>query len=115
MIQFIYYPKCSTCMKALKHLKEKELSFQSRDIVLETPTKEELKQWIERKNEGIKPFFNTAGQVYKTLKLKDKINELSIDEAVELLSTYGMLIKRPLLVLDNQIILGYKKEIYEKL
>lgn len=115
MIQFIYYPKCSTCIKAMKHLKEKELTFHLRDIVLETPTKEELKQWIETKNEGFKPFFNTAGQVYKTLGLKDKINDLSLDEAVDLLSSHGMLIKRPLLILENQIIIGYKKEVYEKL
>jgi arsenate reductase len=114
-MQFIYYPKCSTCIKALKHLEQKNLSFTKRDIVLDTPTQEELKQWIENYGQGIKPFFNTAGQVYRSLGLKEKINDLTLEEAAKLLASNGMLIKRPLLIEDNQIIIGYKKEAYEQL
>ncbi len=114
-MQFIYYPKCSTCIKALKHLEQKNLSFTKRDIVLDTPTQEELKQWIESYGQGIKPFFNTAGQVYRSLGLKEKMNDLTLEEAAKLLASNGMLIKRPLLIEDNQIIIGYKKEAYEQL
>lgn len=114
-MQLIYYPKCSTCQKALKHLQQKGFSFEKRDIVIDTPTKDELRKWIEVYGQGIKPFFNTAGQVYRSLGLKESINNLSVEEAAKLLSTHGMLIKRPLLIIDNQIIIGYKQEIYEKL
>lgn len=114
-MELIWYPKCSTCMKANKHLKEKELTFTTRHIVEETPSKEELKKWIEIYGQGIKPFFNTSGQVYRQLGLKDRIKDMSVDEAVTLLASNGMLIKRPLLILDDKVIIGYKKEIYEKL
>lgn len=112
---FIYYPKCSTCLKALKHLKQKEISLELRDIVNQTPSKEDLKQWIEMYGKGIKPFLNTSGRIYRELGLKDKINDMTIDEVCELLSSQGMLIKRPLLIHDHQIIIGYKKEVYEQL
>jgi len=114
-MEFIWYPKCSTCQKAYKHLKEKNIDVTLRHIVEETPTQEELKQWIELYNQGIKPFFNTSGIIYRELGIKDKIKDMSIDEAVELLSSNGMLIKRPLLISDNQVIIGYKKDIYESL
>lgn len=112
---FIYYPKCSTCLKALKHLKQKEISLELRDIVNQTPSKEDLKQWIEMYGKGIKPFLNTSGRIYRELGLKDKINDMTIDEVCELLSSQGMLIKRPLLINDHQIIIGYKEEVYEQL
>ncbi|MCD7840283.1 MAG: Spx/MgsR family RNA polymerase-binding regulatory protein [Erysipelotrichaceae bacterium] len=111
-MQLIYYPKCSTCQKALKQLKRQGLHVELRDIVLDTPTQDELKEWI--KQYGIKPFFNTSGKLYREMKLKDKINNLSIDEAAKLLSSNGMLIKRPLLIIDYQVIIGYQKEIYDK-
>lgn len=114
-MEFIWYPKCSTCIKANKHLKEKGLSFTIRHIVEETPSQDELKTWIDMYGQGIKPFFNTSGQVYRQLGLKDKIKDMSINEAIELLASNGMLIKRPILILDDQVIIGYKKEIYEKL
>jgi arsenate reductase len=114
-MELIWYPRCSTCIKAKKHLEEKGYTPSLRHIVEETPTKEELKQWIKMYNQGIKPFFNTSGIVYREMKLKDKMNEMDIDEACELLSSQGMLIKRPLLILDHQIIIGYKKDIYEAL
>lgn len=114
-MEFIWYPKCSTCMKAKKHLLDKGFTLKIRHIVDEVPTQDELKRWIQMYDQGIKPFFNTSGQAYRQLGLKDKISEMSINEAAKLLSSNGMLIKRPLLILENEIIIGYKKEIYEKL
>lgn len=114
-MEFIGYPKCSTCKKALKHLKEKGYDIEMRDIVSMTPTAKELSQWIDIYDQGIKPFFNTSGNVYKEMKLKDRINSLTKEEAVDLLSKNGMLIKRPLLILEDEIIIGYKAEIYEQL
>ena len=114
-MEFIYYPKCSTCIKALKHLKSKEIIFEQRHIVENSPTKEELIKWIYAYDQGIKPFFNTSGQVYRQLNIKEKMDTMSIEEAAELLSSNGMLIKRPLLVNDNCIIIGYKEEVYNQL
>ncbi|MEG0276494.1 MAG: arsenate reductase family protein [Coprobacillus sp.] len=112
---FIYYPKCSTCVKALKDLKQKGIIFEQRDIVTDTPTKEELIKWIEEYNQGIKPFFNTSGLLYREMNIKEKINTMSIEEAALLLSSYGMLIKRPLLIDDDFIIIGYKEEVYSQI
>ena len=114
-MELIWYPKCSTCQKAYKHLMNKGLTIETRHIVESTPSQDELKKWIEMYNQGIKPFFNTSGQVYRHMGLNDQVKDMSIDEAVQLLASNGMLIKRPLLILDNQIIIGYKKEIYDQL
>lgn len=107
-MQYIYYPKCSTCIKGLKYLKEYNVNIELRDITVHTPTKEELYQWIEIYNEGIKPFFNTSGKLYREMNIKDRIKTMSIDEAVELLSSNGMLIKRPLLIDNNRVYIGFK-------
>jgi arsenate reductase len=112
MKQFIYYPKCSTCQKALKRL---DSTYELRDITKQTPTKEELKQYIIKYNKGIKPFFNTSGKIYREMNLKDKVNSLTIDEAVELLSQNCMLIKRPILINDDTILVGYKEKEYDLL
>lgn len=114
-MELIWYPKCSTCQKAYKHLKELGIEVTLRHIVEETPTKEEIHTFIKNYDQGIKPFFNTAGKVYKELGLKDKIKDMSVEEACELLASNGMLIKRPLLIHDGQIIVGYKKERYDAL
>lgn len=114
-MQFIYYPKCSTCIKGFKHLKNKKISFTQRDIVNETPTKNELKEWIMKYDKGIKPFFNTSGLVYREMNIKEKISTMSIEEAAELLSSNGMLIKRPLLIDDDTIVIGYKEEVYNQI
>lgn len=114
-MELIWYPKCSTCQKAYKHLKELGIEVTLRHIVEETPTKEEIHTFIKNYDQGIKPFFNTAGKVYKELGLKDKIKDMSVEEACELLASSGMLIKRPLLIHDGQIIVGYKKEQYDAL
>ena len=114
-MKFYWYPKCSTCIKAYKHLKELGVDLDVKHIVEETPSADELKQYIESYNQGVKPFFNTSGKVYKDMNLKEQVNTLSVDEAAKLLSAHGMLIKRPLLVDNDKIIIGYKKEVYDSL
>ena len=104
---FIWYAKCSTCQKAKKWLDDNNIEYTLRDIVLETPTEEELSKWINESGLDIKKFFNTSGTKYRELGLKDKLDSMSFDEKVKLLSSDGMLIKRPLIVGDK-IILGFK-------
>ena len=112
---FLEYLKCSTCKKAKNWLKDNNIDFEARDIVKDNPTKEELKTWYEKSNLDIKKFFNTSGILYRELNLKDKLKDMSDDEKLELLSTNGMLIKRPLLVKEDGVILGFKEEEYENL
>ena len=112
---FIEYPKCSTCQKAKKWLKENDVEFEDRNIIEETPTIEELKQWIKRDGKEIKKWFNTSGLKYKELNLKDKLVHLSDEEKIKLLASDGMLIKRPLLISDNEIYIGFKEEIWKGL
>ena len=107
---FIEYPKCSTCKKAKKFLIDNNMSFISRDIVNDTPTYDELKLWIEKSNLDIKKFFNTSGLKYKELNLKDKLITMNDDEKIKLLASNGMLIKRPLLIDENIILVGFNKE-----
>ena len=104
---FIWYPKCSTCQKAKKWLDDNNIEYTLRDIVLETPTEEELSIWIKESGLDIKKFFNTSGMKYRELGLKDKLDNMSFEEKVKLLSSDGMLIKRPLIVGDK-IIPGFK-------
>jgi transcriptional regulator, Spx/MgsR family len=115
MMQLIYYPKCSTCQKAIKHLKNKGKNVELRNIVEQTPTQKEMLTFIQTYNKGIKPFFNTSGKMYRELSLKDKVSAMSEEEAALLLSQNGMLIKRPILLIEDQIIIGYNKEVYENL
>ena len=104
---FIWYPKCSTCQKAKKWLDDNNIEYTLRDIVLETPTEEELSIWIKESGLDIKKFFNTSGMKYRELGLKDKLDNMSFEEKVKLLSSDGKLIKRPLIVGDK-IIPGFK-------
>ena len=113
---FIEYPKCSTCKKAKKWLEENKIQFSDRHIVEETPTKEELRKWIELSTLDIRKFFNTSGLLYRSMDLKNKLDEMSFEEKIELLSSNGMLIKRPLLISEKCILVGFKeKEWKEKL
>lgn len=114
-MKFYWYPKCSTCIKAYKHLKELGVELDVIHIVEETPSVDELKQYIELYNQGIKPFFNTSGKVYKDMNLKDKVQSMNLEEACQLLASNGMLIKRPLLINNDHIIVGYKKDAYDAL
>ena len=106
---FVNYPKCSTCQKARKFLEEKGIAFEDRNIKEQNPTAEELKAWIERSGLPIKKFFNTSGMLYRQMELKDKLPNMSEQEMIELLATNGMLVKRPILVTDDQVLVGFKQ------
>ena len=112
---FIEYPKCSTCQKAKKWLENNKIEFTDRHILEETPTKEELKNWIEKSQCDIKKFFNTSGLKYKELNLKEKLSKMKDEEKIELLSSDGMLIKRPLLITNDRILIGFKEKEWEEL
>ncbi len=113
-ILFIQYPKCTTCIKAKKFLVENNIEFQDRHIVENNPTKEELALWLDKSGLEIKKFFNTSGKLYKEMNLKDKIKDMSKDEAIELLSTNGMLVKRHILIDGDKVLVGFKEDNYEK-
>lgn len=114
MYLFVCYPKCTTCQKALKYLNEKGIEAEVRNIKEERPLKEELKEWHERSGLDIKRFFNTSGNVYKELQLKDKLPGMSLEEKLELLSTDGMLVKRPLLITPDGVLAGFKQEEWDR-
>lgn len=107
---FVEYPKCSTCKKAKKWLEENNIEFEVRNIIEETPTIEELTEWIERSGLDIKKWFNTSGLKYKKLNLKEKLIKMSDKEKIELLASDGMLIKRPILVSDEGIFTGFNED-----
>ena len=112
---FICYPKCSTCQKARKFLEEKGIEFDERHIVEENPTQEELSRWIAQSGLPVKRFFNTSGLKYKALQLKDKLPAMSEEEQIALLATDGMLVKRPLLITQDRIMVGFKSAEWESL
>lgn len=112
---FVCYPKCTTCQKAKKWLTEKGISFEERDIKTENPTKEELEVWYKKSGLPLKRFFNTSGILYKEMKLKDRLPEMTEDEQLTLLSTDGMLVKRPILISDEQVLVGFKEKEWETL
>lgn len=111
---FIEYPRCSTCRKAKKWLDEHEIEYEDRDIIKDNPQKEELKEWYEKSDLNLKRFFNTSGKLYRELKLKDKLQDMTEDEQLELLATEGMLVKRPIIVSDNYITTGFKQKEWEE-
>ena len=111
----IWYPKCSTCLKAKKYLEDHNISFETRDIVLDTPSKSELKDYLKRSNKETKKFLNTSGLKYRELNLKDKIPNMSEDEILTLLESDGMLIKRPILVTNNKILIGFREKEWSEL
>ena len=110
MIKFICYPKCTTCKKAMKFLDDNAVSYEIRDIKEDNPSLDELKAWYEKSGLPLKRFFNTSGLLYKSLGLKDKLPSMGEDEQLELLSTDGMLVKRPLLVSDDFVLTGFKEQ-----
>ena len=110
---FIEYPKCTTCKKAKKYLQEKGLEFDERHIVENNPTAEELKKWIEMSGYPVKKFFNTSGMKYRELGLKDKLLEMSDEEKIELLATDGMLVKRPILIDGDRVLVGFREKEWE--
>ncbi len=106
---FVHYPKCGTCKKAANWLSINDIEVNGRHIVEDAPTYEELKAWYERSGHPIKKFFNTSGRLYREMGLKDKIKDSTDDELLRLLSTDGMLVKRPILVSDDFILVGFKE------
>ena len=106
----LVYRKCSTCMKALKWLEENQVEFEERPIVEENPTYEELKEWYQKSSLPLKKFFNTSGMLYKEMKLKDKLPEMSEEEQLKLLATNGMLVKRPLVVGEDFVLTGFREK-----
>lgn len=110
---FLQYPKCTTCRKAKKFLQENNVTFDDRDITIDNPTVEELEKWIDLSGLEIKKFFNTSGVLYKEMKLKDKIKDMSREEMIKLLATDGKLVKRPLLICDDKVLVGFKEEQYK--
>lgn len=112
---FIEYPKCSTCKKAKKFLDDHKVDYVDRNIVTDNPTKEELKKWIELSGKEIHKFFNTSGIKYRELNLKETLKELDFDGILDILSSDGMLVKRPLLITENKVLIGYKELEYKDL
>jgi arsenate reductase len=106
---FICYPKCTTCQKAKKWLDERAIQYEMRDIKFDNPTYEELKTWLNISKLPVKKFFNTSGLLYKSLQLKEKLPTITEDECLKLLATDGMLVKRPLVVGDDFVLVGFKE------
>ena len=110
---FICYPKCSTCQRAQKWLDENGVQYTLRDIKTDNPSYEELAEWHERSALPLKKLFNTSGLLYKSMGLKDKLSAMSEDEMLRLLASDGMLVKRPLLISDNFVLVGFKQTEWE--
>ena len=107
---FICYPKCSTCQKAKKFLDEQGVDYTLRDIKLENPTREEIAVWQEKSGLDLRKFFNTSGLQYRALALKDRLPDMSRDDMLDLLASDGMLVKRPLIVVQDAVLVGFKQE-----
>lgn len=112
---FLEYPSCTTCKKAKAWLQSKGLEFTARHIKEENPTAEELSGWQEKSGLELKKFFNTSGLVYKDLGLKDKLPTMTREEQLDLLASNGMLVKRPIVVTEDAVLVGFKEKDWEKL
>lgn len=111
---FIEYPKCTTCQKAKKWLDENNFEYTDRHIKENNPTYEELKEWHEKSGLPLKKFFNTSGLLYKSMNLKDRLPMMTDDEQLRLLSTDGMLVKRPIIIFDNVVLTGFREKEWEE-
>ena len=109
MIRFICYPKCTTCQKARKWLDENQIAYAFRDIKTDTPSFEELSAWHRASSLPLRKFFNTSGQLYKSMDLKNKLPAMSEEEMLQLLATDGMLVKRPLVIGEDFVLVGFKE------
>lgn len=112
---FIEYPKCSTCQKAKKWLDDNEIKYDSRHIKENNPSFDELKEWYEKSGLPLKRFFNTSGMLYKSMNLKDRLPEMSEEEQLKLLSSDGMLVKRPLLVGNDFVLCGFREKEWQEI
>ena len=111
---FIEYPKCSTCQKAKKWLESNDIEFTDRHIIENNPTEKELNKWIKQSKKDIKKWFNTTGMKYKELNLKDKLINMSEEDKIKLLASDGMLVKRPILVTEKDILIGFREAEWEE-
>ena len=109
MVKFICYPKCTTCQKARKWLDDNKIEYEFRDIKLDNPAFDELTEWHKKSGLPLKKFFNTSGLLYKSLDLKSKLPTMSEDEMLALIASDGMLVKRPLLIGDSVVLVGFKE------
>ena len=112
---FVHYPKCTTCRRAKKWLDEHQIAYEARDIKEQNPSLEELTQWYQKSGLPLKKFFNTSGMLYKEMKLKEKLPEMSEDEQLTLLASDGMLVKRPIVVAEDQVLVGFKEAQWEEI
>ena len=110
---FIQYPTCTTCKRAKKYLADHNIDFEERNIKEENPTAEELGAWLPKSGKEVKAFFNTSGQIYRSENIKDKLPTLSESEKLALLATNGMLVKRPILILPDTVLVGFKEAEWE--
>ncbi len=110
----LQYPKCSTCQKAKKWLEANHIAYTDRHIVDDNPSFEELKQWYEKSGLPLKKFFNTSGKVYREMQLKDKLPDLDEEEQLKMLASNGMLVKRPLVIDDTNILVGFQQAQWEE-
>ena len=110
---FVCYPKCTTCQKAHKWLDNNNLKYELRDIKTDNPSYKELKEWDKKSGLPLKRFFNTSGLLYKSMELKEKLPNMSEDEQLRLLATDGMLVKRPILVDGDKVLVGFKESEWE--
>lgn len=115
MVLFVEYPKCTTCQKAKKWLTDNGVEFIDRHIKEENPTYDELRAWHEKSGLSLKKFFNTSGLLYKSMELKDKLPDMSEDEMYRLLASDGMLVKRPIIVGEDFVLVGFKAQEWERL
>ena len=115
MLKFICYPKCTTCQKAKKWLDDNKIEYELRDIKEDNPSLDELTAWHQMSGLPLKKFFNTSGLLYKSMELKDKLPTMSEEDQLKLLATDGMLVKRPLLVGEDSVLVGFKESDWEKL
>ena len=115
MILVLEYPRCSTCKKALQWLRDNGVAFEDRHIVEQNPTQQELTEWYHKSGLPLKRFFNTSGMLYRSMGLKDRLAAMSEEEQLALLATNGMLVKRPLVVGDDFVLVGFKEAEWERL
>ena len=115
MLKFICYPKCTTCQKAKKWLDDNKIEYELRDIKQCNPSAEELSRWYRISGQPLKKFFNTSGLLYKSMELKTKLPSMSEDGMLSLLATDGMLVKRPLLICDDTVLIGFKEQEWESI
>ena len=113
MVKFICYPKCTTCQKARKWLDDNKIEYEFRDVKLDNPNLDELTEWHKKSGLPLKKFFNTSGLLYKSLDLKNKLPAMNDDEMLKLLATDGMLVKRPLVISDSFVLVGFKEAEWE--